>query len=197
MIYLIIGKPFAFSSQETAEKFREEYAPYVETKIGIASYLSLPESRYKIVPTEKTSLNVYDTIEDCLKDFPQEKYFKYINERKKVKTSISLKYPLVFNDYLRMDNQLKTNKVGYQILKDIVKRGNEELKFSPNASNENAVVTRVQLYENGGKNDPSAPVTVKQLKEMQTVLADVEEKLKKLKKDFEIAYLYDDENELY
>lgn len=196
-VFLITSKPFAFSTFEVAKKFREEYSPLVETKIGASSHLSLPDNRCKIVPTlEDTDVKVYDTIEECLRDYPHEKFFKYANEVKKIKAAILLKTPLVFDNHERANNRvvLRTYKVNYEILKDVVKRGNENLQNVEDIDDPNTVITKVQL--NGkGKVDPVATINLKQFKEMQSVLAKTEEKLKALKES--VGYILEDqENEL-
>ena len=196
-VFLITGKPFAFSTLKVAQKFREEYAPLNESKLGAKMHLSIPESIYKIVPTFDKVDRVYDKIEDCLQDFPQEVVAKYDNECKKIKSSISLKTPLVFDNHLKAHERmvLKTSKVSYDILKTIATKGRENLK-NINIDNPNAIVTSIQL--NGrGKFTPIAAVTVKQFREIEKALAQTEEKLEALKQEYNMTVVrQDDENQM-
>ncbi len=192
IVYLILGKPFAFSSLKVAKQFREEYTPYTQTKVGATTHLTIPDNRCKIVPTmEEVEVKVFDTIEECLKEYPHEKFFKYMNEVARAKSSAILKTPLVFDNHMKGSNRMifKSYKLSYDIMQEILNSGRENLKNSQ-PEDPNTVVTTIKL--NGtGKNTPVAQVTYKQFKEVEAALLKVNEKLEHLKEEYDVYY--DDE----
>lgn len=192
IVYLILGKPFAFSSLKVAKQFREEYTPYTQTKVGATTHLIIPDNRCKIVPTmEEVEVKVFDTIEECLKEYPHEKFFKYMNEVARAKSSAILKTPLVFDNHMKGSNRMifKSYKLSYDIMQEILNSGRENLKNSQ-PEDPNTVVTTIKL--NGtGKNTPVAQVTYKQFKEVEAALLKVNEKLEHLKEEYDVYY--DDE----
>ncbi len=190
MIFKITGKDYAFSTFKVAQKFREEYAPYDETRFCGVKYLTLPENRYKIVPdVESDNIKVYDTIEQLLKDHPYEKNCKYINELKKLKGSIPLKHAIVFNNNRRGDEKmvLKCNRVCYEFLQEIIKKSDENIKNKQlDVANEQDVIVDKIYYKQPSSISPYATITFRQYNELKATLEEVDKKIEQLNERYGI-----------
>ena len=191
-VYKITGKQFGFSNRQVAEKFRLEYTPLKESHVGLNTILSLPKYKNNIIEEEMNGQkNIFNSIEECLKKFPEEEYFKFNNDRLKAKSSIRLKTPLKFDNGLKGDAKMTfyVNLVNYENLLRIVKKIQEDIKnkYGEEAINKDTNISEDEIicglhFKNNSSIDPVAKIDFAQYKELVSKLKEIDAKIDNINK---------------